>query len=315
LEQYQPSPSREQPREREKQESPVGCNHQSSRRHTGKKPRGSQGSHHHTSYRCGHKRIPRPVHVPTIPPRAPLIDPYQYVTDDEGSSPHEYSPTPDRHYTHAQNSEYNHSQFPTALPQAMNDRHPVTYPDPYTSHIPSGLSLPPIDISSQNSFQKPRSQGYYGGHGGAGRYYDQREKEIQQVGKDMRRWPPCAVAAPEAAHAGALRRNGSSASSSRGHGHGKEKERKEIPERPANERKSSRLVENCCSVGAREQGNPLRELEQLRFTPKVTAGTHLRRFERLAGMAYPGVSSGGKWYVHCLSHISCYSYKAAQKAR
>ena len=95
--------------------------------------------------------------------------------------------------------------------------------------------------------------------------------------------------------AGASRRNDSSASSSRGRGHGKEKERKKIAERPGHERKSSRTVEKSSSVG--QKGNPLRELEQLRFTPKVTAGTHMRRFERLVGMAYPGVSSGGKWYV------------------
>ena len=44
----------------------------------------------------------------------------------------------------------------------------------------------------------------------------------------------------------------------------------------------------------RQKGNPLQELERLSFTPKVTAGAHIRRFERLVATAYPGVSSAGK---------------------
>ncbi|KAF8462294.1 hypothetical protein BDZ91DRAFT_828605, partial [Kalaharituber pfeilii] len=39
----------------------------------------------------------------------------------------------------------------------------------------------------------------------------------------------------------------------------------------------------------------IRELEQLRFTPKVTAGAHMKRFERLVALAYPNVSGAGKW--------------------
>ncbi|KAF8443342.1 hypothetical protein BGX38DRAFT_1095775 [Terfezia claveryi] len=175
----------------------------------------------------------------------------------------------------------------------MNHRHLITHPHQYRYYIPPGPPLPPIP--PRDSFQEPRTQDYYGGHAGTGRYYHHSEKETSRAEKDVHRWSLPAVVAAEAAHASASRQNDSSTSGSGGHGHGKEKERKKIVERPGHERKGSRPVEKSSSVG--QKGNPLRELEQLRFTPKVTAGTHMRRFEKLVGMAYPGVSSGGKWYV------------------
>ena len=239
--------------------------------------------------------------IPPPPPLASPLDRSQYVTDED--QPYRYGNTGPHGYHSRKLAYEGHSITHLHPPPVVSP----SYPSHFHQYHGGYISVPPIPTPhQQNRYKNSDNTGYCDGQvysNGWG--YQPLEEHCRSEHRDWNRETQRRSTSVPTAEVGAARRN--SLSESNTQGHDQEQQLRKVSDTHFGEKDLVAVKKATVSkTTLRDKGSLLRELELLRFTPKVTAGAHMRRFERMVELAYPGVSSAKKWsttstLIYCCS--------------